>query len=75
MTDSMEFPDSMRPMEFIVHEIPREVRHEAHRAISLEAGKALKLEIDNVEILNEKVPIGKQWELNIGIDIIEKDVM
>ena len=59
--------------EFVVTEIPAQVKKETTSAKTLSAGDRVKFELGDDE-LNEVVPEGKQWEVVLNVRLIETDV-
>ncbi len=56
---------------------PARVQHSGYdNDVIVSAGQTIKIETTpgGVEILNVVVPAGKQWSLNVSVDVRETDV-
>lgn len=52
---------------------PEEVRLDYHKAIFLEAGETVAKALNDMDLMEETVPIGKRWEVGIDINVHEED--
>ena len=60
-------------MDFSPSVIPQRVAYGGDASFTMNAGEKLKIKVQEGFILNETVPIGKQWQIHIHIDAEEKD--
>jgi hypothetical protein len=64
-------------LELAVNEIPAEIAKKVMygtERFSMQSPERLKIHYGEVELLNSKVPTGKQWNVVISVQIQEVDV-